>query len=103
MEAEDRQIAAPAEGVLLPEGRGQADSAPSPGLDPQTFVPRHPVPELIAIDQVDVEPLFQVRPLGEMSLLATDLARLGQLFPIDVRISAPGRYQAICGYRRVAA
>ncbi len=103
MEAEDRQIAAPAEGALLPEGGGQSDPAPGPGLDPQTFVPRHPVPELIAVDQVDVEPRFQVRPLGDLSLLATDLARLGQLFPIDVRVNAPNRYQVICGYRRVAA
>src|SRR5229473_2775750 len=103
MEAEDRQIAAPAEGALPPEGPGQSDPAPGPGLDPQTFVPSQPVPELIAIDQVDVEPRFQARPLGDLSLLATDLARLGQLFPIDVRVNAPNRYQVICGYRRVAA
>jgi ParB-like chromosome segregation protein Spo0J len=103
MEAEDRQIAAPAEGELLPESREQTDPAPSAGVDPQTFVPAHPVPELISIDQVDVDPLFQVRPLGDMSLLATDLARLGQLFPIDVRVKEPNRYQVVCGYRRVAA
>lgn len=103
MEAEDRQIAAPAEGALLPEREGQADPASGPALDPRTLVPRHPVPELIAIDQVDAEPGFQVRPLGDLSLLATDLARLGQLFPIDVRVAAPNRYQVVCGYRRVAA
>src|SRR5260370_42500720 len=103
MEAEDRQIAAPAEGALLTPGPGQSDPAPGPGLDPQTLVPRQPVPELIAIDQVDLEPRFQVRPLGDLSLLATDLARLGQVFPIDVRVNPPNRYQVVCGYRRGAA
>jgi len=102
MEAEDRQIA-PAEGALPPEREAQADPAAGPAPDPRTLVPRHPVPELIAIDQVDAEPGFQVRPLGDLSLLATDLARLGQLFPIDVRATGPNRYQVVCGYRRVAA
>ncbi len=60
------------------------------------------VAELIAIDRIDDGPQFQVRPLGDLSALATDLARLGQLFPVDVR-SRGERYQLICGYRRLAA
>jgi len=60
------------------------------------------VAELIAIDRIDDGPQFQVRPLGDLSALATDLARLGQLFPVDVRPRGE-RYQLICGYRRLAA
>ena len=103
MEAEDRQIAPSVEESLLAEGEGQREHTPTPVGDAQAFVPSHPVPELIPIDRVDEDPLFQVRPLGDLSLLATDVARLGQLFPIDVRVKAPERYQLICGYRRVAA
>jgi ParB-like chromosome segregation protein Spo0J len=44
-----------------------------------------------------------MRPLAELSGLATDLARLGQLFPVDVRFKPPDRFQLICGFRRVAA
>jgi len=60
------------------------------------------VAELIEIDRIDDGPQFQVRPLGDLSALATDLARLGQLFPVDVRPRGE-RYQLICGYRRLAA
>ncbi len=60
------------------------------------------VAELIAIDRIDDGPQFQVRPLGDLSALATDLARLGQLFPVEVRPRGE-RYQLICGYRRLAA
>ena len=60
------------------------------------------VSELIAIDRIDDGPQFQVRPLGDLSALATDLARLGQLFPVHMRPRGE-RYQLICGYRRLAA
>ena len=60
------------------------------------------IAELITIDRIDDGPQFQVRPPGDLSALATDLARLGQLFPVDVRPRGE-RYQLICGYRRLAA
>jgi len=60
-------------------------------------------PALIAIDRIDEDRVFQLRPEGDLSLLATDLARLGQLFPVDLRFRAPDRFQIICGFRRVAA
>lgn len=103
MEAEDRQIAALAEAPLLSGSDAPPSTTPAPAADPQAFVSSHPDAEMIPIDRVDEDPLFQVRPLGDLSLLATDLARLGQLFPIDVRLKAPDRYQVVCGYRRVAA
>src|SRR5439155_825595 len=58
---------------------------------------------LISIDRVDDDLTFQLRPEGELSLLATDLARLGQLFPVDLRLRPPDRFQVITGFRRVAA
>ncbi|MGQ0506621.1 MAG: ParB/RepB/Spo0J family partition protein [Myxococcaceae bacterium] len=57
----------------------------------------------LLVDDLDEDFTFRMRDEGELSLLATDIARLGQLFPIDVRPSGEGRYQVICGFRRLAA
>jgi ParB family chromosome partitioning protein len=57
----------------------------------------------ISLEQVAEDTTFQIRSEGEISKLATDVARLGQLFPVDVRPMGPDRYQIICGFRRVAA
>ena len=40
---------------------------------------------------------------GDVAGLATDIARLGQLFPVDLRLKAPDRFVVITGFRRVAA
>lgn len=60
-------------------------------------------PAHIPLDRIDEDASFQLRPVGEVSALATDIARLGQLFPVDVRFKPPDRFQVICGFRRVAA
>lgn len=57
----------------------------------------------LSVEQVDEDATFRIRPEGEITQLATDLARLGQLFPVDVRPLGAERYQIICGFRRVAA
>jgi len=57
----------------------------------------------LSVEQVDEDATFRIRPEGEITQLATDLARLGQLFPVDVRPLGADRYQIICGFRRVAA
>ena len=57
----------------------------------------------LSVEQLEEDATFQIRPEGEISKLATDVARLGQLFPVDVRPMGPDRYQIICGFRRVAA
>ena len=63
-----------------------------------------PVPTtLIALDRLDEDTTFRVREEGDISRLATDLARVGQLFPIDVRQREGDRFQVICGFRRLAA
>ncbi|HLT28694.1 MAG TPA: ParB N-terminal domain-containing protein [Myxococcaceae bacterium] len=63
-----------------------------------------PVPTtLIALDRLDEDTTFRVREEGDISRLATDLARVGQLFPIDVRKREGDRFQVICGFRRLAA
>jgi ParB-like chromosome segregation protein Spo0J len=59
--------------------------------------------DALSLDSLDEDTTFRMRDEGELSPLATDIARLGQLFPIDVRPSEDGRYQVICGFRRVAA
>ncbi|MBI3182172.1 MAG: ParB N-terminal domain-containing protein [Myxococcales bacterium] len=63
----------------------------------------HVAPALVPIDRVDDDPALQMRPVGDVSHLATDLARLGQVFPIELRLKPPDRFQVICGFRRVAA
>ncbi|HEX5747910.1 MAG TPA: ParB N-terminal domain-containing protein [Archangium sp.] len=63
----------------------------------------HVAPAHIPLERIDEDTTFQIRPPGELSALATDLARLGQLFPVDVRFKPPDRFQIISGFRRVAA
>jgi ParB-like chromosome segregation protein Spo0J len=88
-----------------------AEAPPAEAPEPPEAAPEVPVRPLtgetilsaIALDQVEEDATFRIRPEGEISKLATDIARLGQLFPVDVRPSGPNRYQIICGFRRVAA
>jgi ParB family transcriptional regulator, chromosome partitioning protein len=63
----------------------------------------HVAPAHLPLDRIDEDTSFQIRPVGDLSALATDLARLGQLFPVDVRFRPPDRFQVISGFRRVAA
>ena len=73
--------------------------------DVEAEVPPHRgLPAFIPLDRIDIDDdTFKLRPEGELSHLATDLARLGQLFPVDLRLKPPDRFQVVCGFRRVAA
>nr|WP_255653818.1 MULTISPECIES: ParB/RepB/Spo0J family partition protein [Myxococcus] len=55
------------------------------------------------LERLEDESAYRLRPEGDVSGLATDIARLGQLFPVDVRPRGNDRYQLVCGFRRVAA
>lgn len=84
------------------------DEAPVPPPVEETSVVRKhfEAPALIPLERVDEDGAFCMRATSELedvSALATDIARLGQLFPIDVRFRAPDRFQIITGFRRVAA
>ena len=59
-------------------------------------------PTSIAIDAIEPDDVFQLRDVGDVAGLATSLARVGQLFPIDVRPRG-GSFQVIAGFRRLAA
>jgi ParB family chromosome partitioning protein len=87
---------APAEEPEQPEAEA-APEVPARRLTGETMLASIP------LDQVEEDDTFRIRPVGEVSKLATDVARLGQLFPVDVRPSGLNRYQIICGFRRVAA
>jgi len=63
----------------------------------------HVAPAQINLDRVDLDDLFRMRPAGEIDRLAQNIARLGQLFPVDLRLKPPDRFQVICGFRRVEA
>ena len=97
MEAEDEMNAAEVES----KSEHPADVAVPAALS-SAAAPRSTLSQ-IPVERIEEDSTFQFRPCGDLSLLATDLARLGQLFPIDVRIKAPDRYQIISGFRRVAA
>lgn len=58
---------------------------------------------LLPLEKLVDDSAFRLRPEGDVSGLATDIARLGQLFPVDVRPAGEDRYQLVCGFRRVAA
>jgi ParB-like chromosome segregation protein Spo0J len=60
----------------------------------------------LPLDRLDDDQTYLLRAasdLEDLAALATDIARLGQLFPIDVRLVAPDRLQIVTGFRRVAA
>ncbi|MDY7229461.1 ParB/Srx family N-terminal domain-containing protein [Hyalangium rubrum] len=83
---------------MLPESVGEeAAVEPEPRSFGQVSL------AFIPLEQVDEDATFRIRPPGEVSQLATDVARLGQLFPVDVRPLGEERYQIICGFRRLAA
>ncbi|MEW5740988.1 MAG: ParB N-terminal domain-containing protein [Myxococcota bacterium] len=91
-----------------PSGAGDELIEPRPSPDVRPLVHKHFVaPALIPLERVDADEIFLLRAEepdeDDVSALATDIARLGQLFPIDVRLKAPDRFQVITGFRRVAA
>jgi ParB-like chromosome segregation protein Spo0J len=69
----------------------------------QAALPNQDAPSLVPIDSLSQDRVFQMRPVGDLSLLAVDLARLGQLFPVELRRNEAGDLQIICGFRRIAA
>jgi ParB family chromosome partitioning protein len=97
-------------GESVPEARAEGAEPPQQPEQPEAtaeeIVPRslgQSTLATISLEQVAEDTTFQIRSEGEISKLATDVARLGQLFPVDVRPLGPDRYQIICGFRRVAA
>lgn len=95
------------------EERAEEAPAPAPSAPSLAQVEETPVvhkhfvaPALIPLDRLDEDTDFLVRDpaeLADLAGLATDIARLGQLFPIDVRLRPPDRFQVITGFRRVGA
>jgi ParB family chromosome partitioning protein len=95
-------------GELLAEVDVQPASvpeAPAPRVyasEPILARPIHVEQGLLSLEQLDDDDAFRLRPEGDVSRLAQDVARLGQLFPVDVRVRGD-RFQLVCGFRRVAA
>lgn len=63
----------------------------------------HSAPTMIPLDQLLDDAAFCLRDAGDLARLATDIARLGQLYPVDVRARGADRFQIVAGFRRVAA
>ena len=105
--AEDAAHQRPAE--LLPDIPVEEAEEGAPVLPPRVFAsepvlarPIHVEQGLLSLDQLDADEAFRLRPEGDVSRLAQDVARLGQVFPVDVRLRGD-RFQLVCGFRRVAA
>jgi len=66
--------------------------------------PTQPPRELtyVPLARIGDDTTFRLRHPGDVSSLARSIAQAGQLFPIEVR-PAGDRYQAITGFRRLAA
>ncbi len=58
---------------------------------------------LLRLEKVDSDPSMKLREEGDIDSLATSIAKLGQLFPVELRLLAPDRFQVITGFRRIAA
>jgi ParB family chromosome partitioning protein len=100
------------QGTPPSEGAAPAEAAPPPPAasppvsaepTPHELKRIHPAPAQISLDRVDDDGTFQLRPEGDIAALAMDIARLGQIFPVDLRLKPPDRFQLITGFRRVAA
>ncbi|WP_267145457.1 ParB/RepB/Spo0J family partition protein [Myxococcus dinghuensis] len=74
-----------------------------PLVAPEERLAGRVVTVLMPLERLEDEASFRLRPEGDVSGLATDIARLGQLFPVDVRPLGGERFQLVCGFRRVAA
>lgn len=104
----DTRLAGPRGGRALAGAveRTAEESTAEEGVSGETELHRHfMAPALVPLARVDEDDTFSVRGAapGDVSALATDIARLGQLFPIDVRLRPPDRFQVLTGFRRVAA
>ncbi len=99
-----------AQGLQAPEELQTHEPSAPAAVSPPPSAPEpprrhHVAPALLNLDRVEIDERFRVRAHseGDISGLATDIARLGQLFPIDLRLEAPDRFVIITGFRRVAA
>src|SRR5215217_1538467 len=85
------------------EEEEEEDSEPEMLAAPEERLAGRVVTVLMPLERLEDESAYRLRPEGDVSGLATDIARLGQLFPVDVRPRGGESYQLVCGFRRVAA
>ena len=84
-------------------GDDEASPSTPAEVEPHELKRIHPAPAHIALDRIDDDVTFRVRDEGDVAALAMDIARLGQIFPVDLRLRPPDRFQVITGFRRVSA
>ncbi|MGI5865354.1 MAG: ParB/RepB/Spo0J family partition protein [Myxococcales bacterium] len=106
-EAEPELQASEAEPAAKVERERQTKAeAPAPPAFPSELPKRSQRPgalALLKLEKVEDDDFFKLRPEAHIDSLATSIARLGQLVPVDLRLRPPDRFQVICGFRRVAA
>ncbi|MFY2557712.1 ParB N-terminal domain-containing protein [Corallococcus terminator] len=90
-------------GASEEEDEEEDESEPEMLAAPEERLAGRVVTVLMPLERLEDESAYRLRPEGDVSGLATDIARLGQLFPVDVRPRGQDSYQLVCGFRRVAA
>lgn len=58
---------------------------------------------MLEVRKVDTDPSMKLREEGDIDSLATSIAKLGQLFPVELRRIPGDRFQVLTGFRRIAA
>ncbi|AKQ65353.1 ParB-like nuclease domain protein [Myxococcus hansupus] len=86
-----------------PNAEAESDEDPDVLDAPEERLAGRVTTVLLPLEKLQDDSGFKLRPEGDVSGLATDIARLGQLFPVDVRPAGDDSYQLVCGFRRVAA
>lgn len=103
---EETAAAAPVESMddsTLAEDDAGAEEEDAEVIEAHELKQIHPAPEHVQLEQLEDDDAYKLRDEGDVAALAMDIARLGQIFPIDVRQVADERYQVVTGFRRVAA
>ena len=105
-------VSVPESASATPAGSSVEVSSPAPEPLPDAPRPAQPLPATrktagplaaVATDRILEDDTFRLLPVGDVDALAKSMARLGQLFPIELRLRRPNRYQVVAGFRRVAA
>lgn len=103
-DAADSSVSSESESGASEEEDEEEESGPQMLAAPEERLAGRVVTVLMPLERLEDESAYRLRPEGDVSGLATDIARLGQLFPVDVRPRGGGEsYQLVCGFRRVAA
>jgi hypothetical protein len=101
-----QNLADASQGATSREDDDASDPDDDDAVTPLPPSPHHPAfvgPEVLALTRLSSDDQFKLRQEGDIAALATSLARVGQLVPIECRALPSGDVQVLCGFRRLKA